>query len=122
MLAQGYPPHGTSHSPLNYAQVAAGMGLAAIRVTDPADVRPALSTALVSGGPVLVDVVTDPTILSPQQPITVEQRPGIGLGATGSVLAGWVGQMLDAARSNLRNLGAVVYRGRGAPDQGRSLV
>jgi acetolactate synthase-1/2/3 large subunit len=43
-----------------YAEVATGFGMHAERVTDPAGLSAALASALASGGPALVDVVTEP--------------------------------------------------------------
>jgi pyruvate dehydrogenase (quinone) len=56
----GLPEFGTSlHNP-DLAGVARAMGLTAIRVTDPAEINGAVSDALASPGPVLLDVLTNP--------------------------------------------------------------
>ena len=47
-------------TPGQHARIAEAYGIKAWRVEDPADLRPALAAALESGGPSLVDVVTQP--------------------------------------------------------------
>jgi pyruvate dehydrogenase (quinone) len=56
----GLPEFGTKlHNP-DLAAVARAMGLEGIRVTDPLDIDRAVSTALSTPGPVLLDVLTNP--------------------------------------------------------------
>ena len=64
----------------------------------------ALTDALRTPGPVLVDLVTDPNALSIPPHITLEQVKGFALAETKIVLGGGVGRMLELARSNLRNI------------------
>jgi pyruvate dehydrogenase (quinone) len=104
MLVEGFVPHGTSLGEVDYARIAADAGLAAVRITEPADVRDGLAQALSSPGPALVDVVTDPNALSLPPRITGEQIRGFVTGAGKAVLAGGVGKMLNLARTNLRNV------------------
>ena len=107
MLVEGFPPHGTAREPVDFAAVAGAVGLDAVRVTDPHDVRGALSRALAAPGPYLVDVVTDPNALSMPPQVTAQQIRGFATAAAKTVLAGGVGKMLDMARSNLRNIRAL---------------
>ena len=51
-----------------------------------------------------VDLVTDPNALSIPPHITGTQMAGFALAATKIVLDGGVGQMLEMARANLRNI------------------
>jgi pyruvate dehydrogenase (quinone) len=104
MLVEGFPPHGTSHSSIDYSAVAMGAGLEAIRVTEPGEVRTALKRALASPDPTVVDVVTDPSALSVPPHITARQIRGFATGVGRTVLAGGVGRMLELARSNVRNI------------------
>jgi acetolactate synthase-1/2/3 large subunit len=64
-------------SDVTFAEVAKGFGIAGQRVTEPAQLRPALREALGSGRPALVDVVTEPW----QTPITAHRR-AVADGAT----------------------------------------
>ncbi len=45
MLVEGFPPHGTALPSVDFAKVADDMGLRAVRITDPADVRDGLRWA-----------------------------------------------------------------------------
>ncbi|MFF0636460.1 pyruvate dehydrogenase [Nocardia sp. NPDC004151] len=104
MLVDGLPDYGTDQEPVNYADIAAAVGMPAIRVTDPAQVRGALAKAFAEPGPMLVDVVTDPNALSLPPKIDAAQVKGFALAAGKIVLAGGVGRMVEMARSNLRNI------------------
>jgi pyruvate dehydrogenase (quinone) len=104
MLVDGLPDFETDHRPVDYAWIAQAMGLDAIRVVAPGDVHNALSEAMGRSGPVLVDLVTDSNALSIPPHISVEEVKGFALAASKITLGGGVGQMLELARSNLRNI------------------
>ena len=104
MLVDGLPDFETDHRPVNYAAIAQAMGIEAFRVDNPHDTRAALSEALGKPGPVLVDLVTDSNALSIPPHISVEEVKGFTLAASKITLGGGVGQMLELARSNLRNI------------------
>ncbi|MEU3020490.1 pyruvate dehydrogenase [Nocardiopsis sp. NPDC007018] len=104
MMVDGMPPFETDHAPVDYARIAEAVGMRAIRVEDPREVRDALRDALAADVPVLVDVVTDPNALSMPSRITADQVTGFALSAGRTVLRGGVGSMIDLARSNLRNI------------------
>jgi pyruvate dehydrogenase (quinone) len=104
MLVAGLPNFETDHRPVNYAAIAQAMEIDAIRVEDPGDVRTALSEAVGKSGPVLVDLVTDSNALSIPPHITAKELEGFALAASKITLGGGVGQMLELARSNLRNV------------------
>ncbi|MFP7366180.1 pyruvate dehydrogenase [Corynebacterium callunae] len=104
MLVEGQPEFGTDHEQVNFAEIAAAVGIKSVRITDPKLVREQLAEALAYPGPVLIDVVTDPNALSIPPTITWEQVMGFSKAATRTVFGGGVGTMLDMARSNLRNI------------------
>ncbi len=104
MMVDGLPAHGTDHPPVDFAVLAASLGVPAVRVTKPGAIREAFQQALNRPGPALVDVVTDPNALSVPSHITAGQVRGFALAAGRTVLDGGVGAMLDLARSNLRNI------------------
>lgn len=104
MLVQGMPEYETDHDQVDYAQIARGVGIKAIRIEDPAQLRAGIQEALAYDGPVLVDMVTDPNALSIPPSITWEMLMGFSKAATRTVFGGGVGQMLTLARSNLRNI------------------
>ncbi|MCU1464528.1 MAG: poxB [Actinomycetia bacterium] len=104
MLVDGIPDFGTDNSHVDYAAVAAAAGIHSQRVEKPGDIRDALRDALAHPGPALVDLVTDPNALSIPPHITAEEVKGFALAASKIVLGGGVGEMLQIARSNLRNI------------------
>ncbi|BDZ42335.1 hypothetical protein GCM10025865_16340 [Paraoerskovia sediminicola] len=104
MLVDGLPSFGTDSPDVDYAAVAAALGIPSRRVTDPADVRRALEEALAQPGPALVDVVTDPRALSIPPNITAGQVRGFAAALTKEVLGGGMGEAVSMARSNLRNV------------------
>jgi pyruvate dehydrogenase (quinone) len=104
MLVAGIPNFGTDHRPVNYAAIAQAAEIDAIRVEEPGDVRSALAEALAKPGPVLVDLVTDSNALSIPPHITADEVKGFAVAASKITLGGGVGQMLELARSNLRNI------------------
>lgn len=62
--------HGNSeeiyhYRPMNFAAIAEAMGCVGIRVTQPADFAASFKKALTSKLPVVIDVVTDPSVLAP---------------------------------------------------------
>ena len=111
MLVSGLPDFETDHASVNYAAIAQAAGIHAIRIEQPKDIRAGLEEAFAYPGPALVDLVTDPNALSIPPHITGTQMAGFALAATKIVLDGGVGQMLQMARTNLRNIpGAELLR------------
>ncbi|MGY1706606.1 pyruvate dehydrogenase [Geodermatophilus sp. SYSU D00697] len=104
MMVDGIPDFETDHEPTDFAAIAEGVGIPALRVEDPKEVRDALAEGLARPGPVLMEFVTDPNALSIPPAITGEQVRGFALSASRMVLGGSVGKMVDLARSNLRNI------------------
>ncbi|QVQ54803.1 pyruvate dehydrogenase [Spiractinospora alimapuensis] len=104
MMVDGMPSFQTDHPPVDYAAVARAIGMRSVRVEEPRDVHEALRQALAADEPFLVDVITDPNALSIPSSITAEQVAGFALSAGRTVLQGGVGQMIEMARSNLRNI------------------
>ena len=104
MLVQGLPEHETDHDHVDYAEIAKAVGIKHFRIEDPKDAPRIIQEALAYNGPVLVDMVTDPNALSIPANITWEMLMGFSRAATRTVFGGGVGQMIDMARSNLRNV------------------
>lgn len=104
MLVEGLPDHGTDHEAVDYAAIAEGVGIGAVRITEPKKLKKQLAAALATPGPVLIDVVTDPDALSMPPKITAQQIRGFATASTKIVLGGGVGKMVDMAASNLRNM------------------
>jgi len=104
MLVSGLPAYGTESPEVDYAAVAAAVGIPSQRVTDPHEVRGALERALATPGPALVDVVTDPRALSLPPSITADQVAGFAVAMSKEVLGNGLGEVVSMARSNLRNI------------------
>jgi pyruvate dehydrogenase (quinone) len=104
MLAAGDPPFETDHDPVDFAAIARAVGFRAVRVEKPGDLRGALREVLDHDGPALLDVVTDPNALEVPPHITAEESKGFALSIGRTVLTGGVGNMLELARTNLRNI------------------
>jgi pyruvate dehydrogenase (quinone) len=104
MLVDGLPMFGTESPQVDYAAVANAIGIPAVRVEKPKDLRRALQEALNRPGPALVDVVTDPRALSIPPNITAGQVRGFAVAMSKEVLGGGMGEVVSMARANLRNV------------------
>ena len=102
--AAGLPHYGVELKNPNFAALAQAVGLKGLRVEDPAEVRPALKQALESSGPVLVDVVTDPNVLSMPPKATVQQAEGFALAMTKMAFTGERKDVTDTVMANWRYL------------------
>jgi pyruvate dehydrogenase (quinone) len=98
----GLRDFGTALENPNLADVAEAMGGSGIRVEDPSEVRPALQRALETDGPVLVDVVTNPSELSLPPKTTLKQAQGYSLYLVKEILGGGAGGVLEGLGSNVR--------------------
>jgi len=96
--------YGAGNGSFDYAAIDRAAGIHSVRIEQPGDVRAGLSEALAHPGPALVDLVTDPNVLSIPPHITAAQVKGFALAAGKIVLDGGVGEMLQMARANLRNI------------------
>ncbi|MFI1580260.1 pyruvate dehydrogenase [Embleya sp. NPDC020630] len=104
MMVAGLTPFGTTNKNPDFAAIARAAGAFGVRVEKPNKVRGALREAFAHKGPALVDIVTDPKALSIPPKITADQIQGFALSAGRTVLSGGVGQMIQMARTNLRNI------------------
>ncbi len=104
MLVDGLPDFGVDVPAVDYTGIAAAAGIHAQRVEDPKQIEDALRTAFAVEGPALVQLVTDPMALSIPPTITGEQVRGFAMALGKVVLNGGVGEALQMARSNLRNV------------------
>jgi pyruvate dehydrogenase (quinone) len=102
--AAGLPHYGVELKNPNFAALAKAVGLEGLRVEDPAEVRPALERALASAGPVLVDVVTDPNVLSMPPKATIQQAEGFALAMTKMAFTGELNDVMDTVAANWRYL------------------
>jgi pyruvate dehydrogenase (quinone) len=98
----GYPPFGVDLVNPNFARIAEAAGITGIRVEDSADVRDAVAQALRTDGPVLVDVTTDPRVLSMPPHITFDEMKGFSLALIKETLSGNVDEVAKYAEANVR--------------------
>lgn len=104
MLVDGMPDFGVDVPPVDYTAIAVAAGIHARRVERPEDIRAALEEAFALDGPAVVQILTDPQALSMPPTITGEQVKGFALAMSKTVLGGGLGEALQMARTNLRNL------------------
>ncbi|MCQ9370864.1 pyruvate dehydrogenase [Corynebacterium sp. 35RC1] len=104
MMVEGLPEFQTDHPQVDFAAIAAAVGIKHVRITDPAQARTQIREAFACEGPVLIDIVTDPNALSIPPHITMEMLTGFSKAAVKTVFDGGVGHMFDLATSNLRNI------------------
>jgi pyruvate dehydrogenase (quinone) len=84
--------------------LAQAVGLTGLRVEDPLEVRPAVQQALESSGPVLVDVLTEPNVLSMPPKATIQQAKGFALAMTKMAFTGELEDVTDTVMANWRYL------------------
>lgn len=104
MLVDGIPDFGVDVPATDYAAVAAALGIFSRRIEQPGDLESGIRAALEHDGPALVDIVTDPNALSLPPSITGEQVKGFALAMSRMVMNGGVGEAVQMAKSNLRNV------------------
>lgn len=104
MLVDGLPDFGVDVPSVDYAALAATLGIFSRRIEDPADVESGLRVAFDHDGPALIDIVTDPNALSLPPSITGEQVRGFAPAMSKMVMNGGVAEAVQVAKSNLRNV------------------
>lgn len=104
MLVDGLPAFGTDSTPVDYAAIAAAIGIHSTRVEEPIELESALRATLEHPGPALIDIATDPHALSMPPNITAGQVAGFSIALSKEVLGGGLGEVVSMARSNLRNI------------------
>ncbi|MGW4773035.1 thiamine pyrophosphate-dependent enzyme [Nocardia sp. NPDC004278] len=104
MMVAGDPPFETDHDEVDYAAIAAAAGFYTRRVTEPGELRAAVRAVFEHDGPALLDVVTTPDALEVPSHLTVEEARGFALTLGKTVLSGGIGEVVEMARLNLRNI------------------
>jgi pyruvate dehydrogenase (quinone) len=104
MKADGFVNFGTDLDNPSFAQIGAAVGLHAVRIEHPRQLGDGLRTALSHDGPALIEVMTERQELSIPPQITVAQAKGFALWATRSILSGRGDEVLEVAKTNLREL------------------
>jgi pyruvate dehydrogenase (quinone) len=104
MKAGGIVTYGTGLDNPDLAEVAQAIGVLGIRVEKAGDLDSALRDAFAHDGPALVDVRTSRHELALPPKITLGQVKGFTLYATRTILSGNGDELLELARTNLRDL------------------
>ena len=103
MKVAGLPPFGTDMKNPNFARMAEAMGIRGIRVENPDDLPEAIDETFRHSGPVLLDVVVNPTELSMPPKVTFEQAWGFGMYMMRDTLRGDVSEVVETIKSNFLN-------------------
>ncbi len=104
MKAVGVISFGTDLVNPDFAKLAEACGLFARNVDDPAEIEPAFRAALDHPGPALVSVKVARHELSLPPTIDFEQAKGFGIYLVKAMLNGRGDEILDLAKTNLRDL------------------
>ena len=94
MLVAGCPSYATDFPPVDYAAIAAAVGIQSVRVEDRREICAALREAFAHDGPALVDLVTDPRALSMPPKITRAQVSGFARAMAKQVIGGGVADVV----------------------------
>ncbi len=104
MMVAGYQPFGTDVKNPDFGALATAAGLHGERVTDAADIRPAIERALKHPGPALIDFVTDPRALAMPPKATFEEVKGFALTTSKLVFGGESAEAWAQVKSNIRDV------------------
>ncbi|MEY9962627.1 pyruvate dehydrogenase (quinone) [Streptacidiphilus sp. MAP12-16] len=104
MKAAGFVNYGTQLDNPDLSEVARAVGLFGARVERADQLDDALRAAFAHNGPALVDVLTARQELSLPPKITYEQVKGFTLFATRTILSGRGNELVELAKTNLREL------------------
>jgi pyruvate dehydrogenase (quinone) len=104
MEVAGLPDYQTDLKNPNFAKLAEAIGIMGVRIENPADVSTGLKKALQHSGPALIDVVTDPNVVSLPSHIAPEMVVGFGLAMGKLVLSGHIDEVVDTIETNSRHI------------------
>jgi pyruvate dehydrogenase (quinone) len=104
MKAAGIVTYGTDLDNPDFAGIAQAAGLFGVRVEKAGELEDALRAAFIHDGAALVDVRTDRHELSLPPKLTYGEVKGFTLSATRTVLSGEGKELVELAKTNLREL------------------
>lgn len=104
MKAAGFVNYGTELKNPDLSAVARAIGLHGVRVSESDELEPALREAFAHPGPALIEVLTDRQELSMPPSISAAQVKGFTLYALRTVLSGRGDEIVDLAKTNLRQI------------------
>ena len=104
MKAAGIVTYGTDLDNPDFAGIAQAVGLFGARVEKAGELEDALQAAFSHNGPALVDVRTERSELALPPKLTYGEIKGFTLYATRTVLSGGGEELVELARTNLRQV------------------
>ncbi|MDN6667042.1 MAG: ubiquinone-dependent pyruvate dehydrogenase [Brevibacterium sp.] len=104
MKAAGFVTFGTDLSNPDFSTIAEAVGIKGFRVEKSKDLPKVVQEFLAYDGAAVLDVVTERQELSMPPTITAEQAKGFALYAVRTVLSGKGDELIDLARTNIRQL------------------
>ena len=104
MKAAGFVNYGTGLKNPNFAAVAEAIGIRGVRVSESSELEGTLRDTLAHDGPALIEVMTDRQELSMPPSVTAAQMKGFTLYALRTVLSGRGDEVVDLAKTNLRQI------------------
>jgi pyruvate dehydrogenase (quinone) len=104
MKADGIVNYGTDLENPSFAAVARAAGLHGVRIEQPGELADGLRAAFAHDGPSVIEVMIERHELSLPPKITAAQAKGFTLWATRSILSGRGDEVIEVARTNLREL------------------
>jgi pyruvate dehydrogenase (quinone) len=104
MKSAGFVNFGTDLDNPDFAAVARGIGLMGVTVNTSDELEGALTSAFAHDGPALIDVHVARQELSLPPKVTLAQMKGFTLYATRTILSGGADQLLELAKTNIRDL------------------
>jgi pyruvate dehydrogenase (quinone) len=104
MKADGIVNFGTELENPSFAEIARAVGLHGVRVERPSELKDGLRDAFAHPGPAVIEVMTTREELSMPPHIEADQAKGFTLWATRSILSGRGNEVLELAKTNLREL------------------
>lgn len=104
MEVAGLPDWQTDMYNPDFALVAQAMGINGVNVTEPGQVRQAISEALAFNGPALLNIFTDPNALAMPPKIELKQVAGMAVSMTKLMLNGHMDEVLDTVKANYKHL------------------
>jgi pyruvate dehydrogenase (quinone) len=104
MKAAGIVTYGTDLDNADFAGIAEAVGLLGVRVRNHSELEDGLRAAFAHDGPALVDVRTERFELSLPPKLTYGEIKGFTLYATRTILSGQGTELVELAKTNLRDL------------------
>jgi pyruvate dehydrogenase (quinone) len=104
MKANGIVNYGTDLQNPSFAEVARAVGLRGVHIEHPSELDDGLQAGLAHDGPAVIEVMTTRQELSIPPKITAQQASGFTLWATRSILSGRGDEVLEVAKTNIREL------------------